>query len=800
MSQSDPNVASEKLGEDDDGELVAFWPTDEKGDTIQVPGGIRAMEAAKQTPQTGDTRADSEVGVLQRHGAGRNIHTLSRLDPKTFTLSSAELATTIKKFREEMYRNQFPVLVPAFEWECQNCGATYDRDVDECEICGSDRLREPDQEQKRDAKRFFDRVNGDGQSLRALMEYEEDYQSYRGVSVVIARKAYQKARQGDRVGDRLFGETYVAEVDEERGFNGVLELVHADSRVVLPITDEHNHHGGAWICPFHRGTFWTDDDVDGDISDAECPQCGVQLEEAGYAEVGGVGSEDVETLYLKDEVVSWARHYPEYNGLDGRSPVLPLIKLQAIIQFSRSYELSVLNSENTDRLPNKIVAAYGPNVRQALSASLDEESDKSAWETGEIYFDGPADEVEVDIIDVTPGGILEGREQSIQRYQQQIRANFGVSDAFENELSDTGGLNAEGTQIEIMNRAVAAAHQDTQDKALSQIRDVLGLTDWRIKYVDPKREQHELTPLDKVQAINTAQQAGIAWEISDGQLLIPDQTDEDADDPAPEGEGGPGEAGQFAEEEEDADFFLSAGEWRSNPRLIARYKRRYSPADAETACECLERIARESLWEDYDDAELSDVDAKAGNLPYMSGDEDVPEFTEELIDDVIDAGAIAKPDALDNRQFLQMENVVRDSLKQRNGWSIDSITRRFAPFMPDISPDTRRTYAINAVQNVLSEARALGYAVTDPPLEERWFYFGGPKNANICEACALLLEETDPSEGGTPMRWNALIDRMDAVNDEYFSIDNNAAQIHPSCVHSIIEYREGRGESESALP
>jgi len=806
------------LGEDGDNELVAFpfWPTDSKGDTKRPNAEQKAFEkAATQTPDVNGGTNEGEVGVLQRHLSGHH-GALNRVDPKEFALNSAELSTTIKTFRDEMYRNQFPVLVPAFDHKCEQCGAEYEDDIDECEICESTEFREPSSRQKRDAKRFFESVNKENQSLRALMEYEEDYQSFRGVSVIVARKAYEKRKTGKQIGSTVIGGKYEAVPDSDAGPNGTVEFVHADSRSILPITDAQNRLGGAWICPFCRDEYWEREEIE--PGESTCPHCDTVLQEAGYAEVDGRNSDEITNLYLIDEVINWARHFPEHNGLDGRSPVLPMIKLQAIVQFVREYEISVLNGENTDRLPNKFVVAYGPNVRRNLSASLDENSDKSAWETGEVYFDGPAEDVEIDIIDVTPGGVIEGREQVIERQQSQIRAAFGVSDAMENELSDAGGLNAEGTQIEITNRSVASAHQDTEDKALQAIAETVGLTDWKIKFVNPKREENELTVGDKVQAIAGAQQAGINWRVADGEVIIPDQTHEDVEGQPEEPEGD--DSGNVMQALEGSDAKLSVDQLRKDPESVAQYYgRRWSAADAEEACEFLEQAGQECLWQ-YEEADskllthgsdcecgcaTTSVDQKTvglGNLPAIRSDKDVPDFAQELIDDAIRGGAIEKPQDLTSRQFLQMQNVVQDSLNQRQGWSIESIQRRFGNFMRDYSPDERRGMAINAVQNVTNEARLLGYAVTDPPLDERWFYFAGPKNANICDACLLMLNETNPAHGGTPMRWNELVDRMSDVVDEFFggSMNNHGAHLHPSCAHTSAEYREGRGDPRSELP
>ncbi|WP_434521278.1 hypothetical protein [Halorubrum sp. AS12] len=423
-----------------------------------------------------------------------------------------------------MYRNQFPVLTPAFTARCTNCGTEYDEDRDVCEVCGEGDFETPSRAQKERLSKLFASVNDDDQSLASLMKYEEDYQSFNGVSTILARLEYQHVESETQVAGRTVesaGRWEATAIDE---------LVHADPSRVRPVLDEQNRHGGWWTCPAHREEYWEQDALTfeggADHPVEVCPECHARLEEVGYAEVKH-RSDDVERLFLKHEVIDWARHFPILNGLDGRSPILPLIKLQAILQWSRNYELQYLNPQNDQQLPDKFLVAYGENVRESLRASLEDNEKKNPWEEGRLMYDGSPDDVEIDILDLSTSAGINGREPMVERLMSQIRAMFGVSDAFENELSDAGGLNAEGTQVEITNGAVASAHQDTQDKALDTlcqlIERVEGHCDWELAYVAPESEGESLTPLEVLQGIEKAQQTGTAVAVEDGQLQIPDQ-------------------------------------------------------------------------------------------------------------------------------------------------------------------------------------------------------------------------------------------------------------------------------------
>lgn len=513
---SDPRI--EKIGEDDHGELVAIdWPD---GDVEQM-----ARSMAASTPQANESGQDpstGDVGPVPRVSSRAGL--LNTIDPRSFTLNSTELATTTKRFRDEMYRNQFPALVPKFTHRCLNCGTEYDEERDVCEVCGHTEFETPSREQKHWLSEFLEAVNDDGQSLRTLWKYEEDFQSFYGVSTVLARLKYQHVEREVQVAGRSVSSTSRWEPVE------IKELVHADPTRIQPVLDANNRHGGWWTCPQHRDEYWEEGDLtfagDDDHPVEVCPECHGQLEEVGYAETGR-RSDDVEKLFLKHEVIDWARHFPVRAGLDGRSPILPLIKLQTILQFSRNYELQYLNPQNDQQLPDKFLVAYGPNIQENLRASVRQEEKKNPWEEGRLMFNGNAEDVEIELLDLSTSSGINGREPMVERLMSQIRAMFGVTDALENELSDTGGLNAEGTQVEITNGAIASAHQDTKDMALDKlcrlIKRVRGRCDWELAYVDPETEDASLSPLEVLQGIEKAQQTGTKVTVEDGQLQIPDQ-------------------------------------------------------------------------------------------------------------------------------------------------------------------------------------------------------------------------------------------------------------------------------------
>lgn len=535
MSDDTPTSGPEttKLGEDDNGELVAIsWPD---GDVEQM---LQASIAS--TPQSSNPVSqspDEAAGPVARACAS-NGGVFSKVDLRTFSLHSTELATTLKRFRDEMYRNQFPTLVPSFTARCTHCGTEYDDEPDVCEVCENTDFEGPSKSQKHWFDRFTDCVNDDGQSLAGLMKYEEDYQSFRGVSTILVRLKYQQYTEDVEVAGRSVASNTAWEPVE------IKELVHADPSLLVPVLDENNRQGGWWTCPRHRNQYWTAADLtfagDSDHPQEVCPECQARLEEVGYAKTPSPTSTDVEQLYLTYEVIDWARHFPIRHGLDGQSPIRPLVKLQAILQWARNYDLQYLNPQNDQQLPDKFLVAYGKNIQESLRASLAENESKNPWEEGRLTYSGNPDDVEIELLDLSTDNNEQGREPMVERLMSQIRAMFGITDAFENELSDAGGLNAEGTQVKITNSAIAAAHQDTKDKALDSLCRVIertqGHCDWELAYVNPESDEQSLTALEVLEGIRLAQQTNTQASVEDGQLQIPDQEVDTSVSPPGDGE------------------------------------------------------------------------------------------------------------------------------------------------------------------------------------------------------------------------------------------------------------------------
>lgn len=503
-----------KLGEDENGVLMAALPyTDQK------------MASSIETPSPDNDPSD-EVGPIQRNPSIGSV--FNQINLESFTFTSSELASTIKRFREEMYRNKFPVPNPSFQKKCEECGLEYDKsDVDECEECGSEDFTGPSRLQKHKYWDYFDSINKNGISLRQLMEFEEMYQAFCGVSTVVIKKSYTRQQREVRVGDNTVRSNTIAVEDYDDGEIRADEIIHADPRSVVPVTDANGRRGGWWTCPFHRGEELLErDDVtlEAETRRAKntCEECGCRLEEVHFVHLK-VGDRDTEAYYLNDEVVQWSRHFETQLGVTGMPPIVPLIRHQALLRFSRKYDLAFMDPDSQD-LPNKMMLIYteDPGSLRTQFTKEEQKTKENPIRKGRLVFDGDPEDAKVEMLDLTPQDMLKNRERKMEQMKKEIRNMFGLPDSFQNDFGQTGGLNSEGMQVEIQNRAVAAATASTKDRALDPLARIIGLTDWEIGYVNQSREKNQLNELQILQAIGTAKQEQVPYQVRDGSLELED--------------------------------------------------------------------------------------------------------------------------------------------------------------------------------------------------------------------------------------------------------------------------------------
>ncbi len=704
-----------------DGSEIVTMPYDED---LVKKAVTSKLEDQTETPDpdTGRSKTRDEAGPILRFN---DVFTdIGSTSLEALGLDGFEIAKAIQTRRNEIFRNEFPLLLQRFTRKCTDCDAEFDKEVEQCTECGSENLRKPDPGEKRQAQQLFESVNKEGQSLRELMEAAEEDHARIGVPVLIVKHDY-KIASGDTsvLGRTLFEEGQV--INEE-----VDEIVKADPKRVVPVTDENGRIGGwKWTCPIHRDQAVSE-------SPGECPACGCELREVHFVEKDYVHSSNVEKYFFKNEVVTWAHFFPRQHGLDGLSPVHHVWIKQAILHWMDVFAAAFYDP-NSDRYPNKFMVVHTTNA-DAWERNFREAEDEAQENlyANQIFVNEYATDSqstpELQVIDLMDDE-LRGQNQEIKKsYKSDIRNQFGVTDVFDSELEDAGGLNNEGLQLEVTDRHIATAQRDLMTGPLDELAKIVGIEDWKIAFVPP--QDTDLDELEqKVGVGQDAADAGLDARLEDEELVIDDgEFEEDS--------GGGG--GLFASEED---------------------------RDWEDAAEKLDQGFEHIVW--------ADEQTKAE--PFW--DSDVPETVIEKIKEAIDDGAI-----FDDIEGLsaseKLKDFFKDKLTDKDGWSLGEITDGLQEEF-DIGKEKAEAVGRTESASVLNNAKEKTMQEQGIDDEAR-FKWQGPQDHRTTEACEWLKDKT---EDGVTM--DRLIELEKEAQEKFFpNLDTFRKHVvHPNERHTFVQ-------------
>ena len=766
-----------------DGTSVLTMPYDEelaqKAVTNKLPG-----DEDENTPDPSSSDGDMEdAGPIVRFN---DVFTdIGSTYLEALGLDGFETAKAIQKRRDEIFRNEFPLLIPRFTNKCRDCDAEYDTEVDECEQCGSEDIRDPNVEQRRQAIRFFERVNKEGQSLRELYEMCEGDHGRIGVGMHIIKYDYVIARGNETMmGNPLFESGQVIRKEPD-------ELIRADPKRVVPVTDENGRLGGwKWTCPIHREQGLTQQS-EYDDGVTNCPVCESELKEVAYVEKEYAKSSTVEKYYFNDEVIDWAHFFPRQHGMDGLSPVHHIWLKQAILHWMDVYA-GAFYDPNSDRYPNKFMVVHTTNAdaweRNFEKAEDEAEENLYAQQifTNEYATDSSSTP-ELQVVDLMDDELLGQDDKIKKRYKSDIRTQFGVTDVFDSELEDAGGLNNEGLQLEVTDRNIASAQRSMASGPLDELMKRLGFLDYKLAFV-PSQDK-DLDDLEqKIRVGSDAVDSGLEAELSSGELDVKDGEFEEQEDAG----GGGGFFGEFDEKSTQTYRFSTEEEARGAAIALGldgvhQHEGDWMPgADHETFEEEVDTpLAKtaEKLDDAYEHIVWGEVDTKAE--PFWESD--IPERIINKVREAIDNGAIFDSfESVDENS--DVVEFFKDKLSERENWSIGRLTSEFSDQFGVPSSDAS-TLIRTEMASVLGNARQDVYEDLEETMdEEPVFKWVGPDDHRTTEACEWLKEQTNPDYGGTPRTMSKLIELEKEAHEKFFDLDTFRKHVvHPNERHMFTE-------------
>jgi len=380
---------------------------------------------------------------------------------------SVVLRTCITQLKNEIFRRGYH-WEEKFTRQCNSCGKQHQRPTDECVECGSTDLRKPDPMQLKYIEKFMDgHVNKAKQMfIDVLKEMEDDLNIMDDAYLVMVKE-------------------YFLDNNGVIRMHRIKEVFRGDPVSMHIYADEMGERGNkGFTCIRHRD-FITEDPGD------RCETCGggVSLYPVHYVNrVNGM-----EQYYLENEVLHFSKYSP--GRLYGLSPVITLFNAITTLIAMDNY---VNSSYTKARMPRGLLAVQTRNI----------ESMKSFWR-------GVKERMEKDPHFIPVMGIeAEGGKGSIEwikfmdslkemdyisvkdDLRDRISAFYGVSKIFMADNSTSGGLNNEGMQILVTNRAVEMAQTIWNNYVFPFITKEFGITDWELK-LPPSEEEDEIAKLRK---------------------------------------------------------------------------------------------------------------------------------------------------------------------------------------------------------------------------------------------------------------------------------------------------------------
>tara|TARA_R110000823_G_scaffold225720_1_gene353475 strand:+ start:156 stop:1799 length:1644 start_codon:yes stop_codon:yes gene_type:complete len=373
--------------------------------------------------------------------------------------------TCITQLKQEVFRRGY-IWEKAYEARCKTCKKEHSRPVKECSRCGSLSLQIPDVKQLEYAEDFIEGYVNKAEQLfiDVLQELEDDLNIMDDAYIVLVKE-------------------YFIDGNGKIRMHRIKELYRGDPVTMFIYSDELGQRGTkGFTCVNHRSLIATE-------PHELCDTCGAALFPVHY--VNRVNGEDQH--FLKGEVLHFSKYSP--SRLYGMSPVITLFNNIMTLIAMENY---VNSSYTKSRMPKGLLAVQTRNM----------DSMKSFWRAVKEKMEADPHFIPVMGVEGEGGkGAVEWikfmdslKEMEYVAVKDDLRdrisAFYGVSKVFMADSTASGGLNNEGMQILVTNRAVQKAQTVYNNYVFPFLTKQFGITDWNLK-LPPSEEEDEIAVLRK---------------------------------------------------------------------------------------------------------------------------------------------------------------------------------------------------------------------------------------------------------------------------------------------------------------
>lgn len=397
--------------------------------------------------------------------------------PALFAVSheSLILRTVLSKLRQEMFRRGF-YWEKRFTVKCVECDEEYQQEMDECKECGG-AVRKPDPDELTYAKWLLKQENSMEQSFHHLLhEVENDLNIIDDAFLILVK------------------EYFIDPETKEVQFYRVKEMVRGDPIFMRIVADKRGVRGGRYkTCLIHR------DQVKTHAEDDTCDICGSDLHDVHYVNMAGSGKTQ---YFVEGEVLHVSKYNP--SKLYGRSPVNTMWRQAMTLTAMDNY---IYTAYQKRRIPKGVISVTTDNLEsmKAFWKATDEKLERDPHYIPRVGIESQSGRGGVNWIKFMD--TLEEMQYIAVRdeIRNRIAAFYGVSSIFMVDNGKSGGLNNEGLQILVTNRAVEFGQKVYTEVLFPRLLRQMNIHDWKLTLY-PNEEEDEITRLRRdEQELNVAQ-------------------------------------------------------------------------------------------------------------------------------------------------------------------------------------------------------------------------------------------------------------------------------------------------------
>ncbi len=585
------------------------------------------------------------------------------------------LRTVNLKIKQELFRNGGS-WQPRFAMKCsdESCGEEFEEPVDKCPRCNGNDFLKPSMIGKNDFEKVLASANLNNQNLLEIFdEIEEDLNTGDDAYLVTPKRI-------------------LADPGEGRPMLWPTETFRGDPDLFRKVTDRKGIPGGKyWKCLRCR-----EDEgkpivkVEEDREKARALKCdnGHELYEVFYVATNYQGMEPM-YYYIEGEVVHVSKYSP--SKLYGFSPIITLYnESHSLFHMDRRIRMRFEKgrAEGLILIPTKNETSLEKMKKRMKEEKQDDES-----YLGMMAVDPDAKHQPTFLQLLGTFGDNQVLEIK-QELKERIGSLYGVSLVFQADTSQGGGLNNEGIQITVTNRAIEKGQNIYNDKLLPFLMRQYGVIDW-VWQLNPNEEQDQVADED-LKAKKIANARGYL-ELGYVNELMPN--------------------GDFTFEydPDKARELRSTQEPMQEPLgLFGNGGQRFTGEPANL---------RRSMDEEVQDSMQKFID---------------PKFDDIL--EALDKGAMFSAfEGMSKAQANQVRITMLESMTQPQGYSVSSVVKHLKERLPEKLHKNLRLIARTEIQSIKNVSRKLEYGDRDPEglFKFQWI---GPTDKRTTKTCKAITK------------------------------------------------------------